>query len=480
MNKLDEILSIIMVFVTACFFSVSSGFGAITTILVIALSFLVYEIVINAAKSNPSIRTVVNVTIGFIFGLSLTLILGFDSGILSGLIILLCMGYKYFCAEAGRNVGSLSRNIIIISVNGLLYSAMFTMLLFIIFKESSLLFILIYIVSFAFFFCSYYVSKRAGAKNNRSKSKNEQSLKNDWGSFLDKIKNYGNVLKKQFGNDAEDTAIFFDDCIDVIKRKVSKGTSDNVSSKEYRNIRNMIFLYKKELREYENTHELNDNEVEMLEDIEDNLLDIERDFKTKGSISYIEYEARLAEVNNYIEMLKNSVRVRRARDKEDENLKRESEERVRQQEYRRKKEKEAFKAQQEEERRRREEKRRQNKRRNERNSSYHTYSGDSASDEEHTDNKYKRNSTQSDNAHSFDEDNRNSGSEEKQSDKRDTKTSGADTKYFKGCETVDDLSLRYKKLCLIYHPDSGNGDTDTYIEIKEEYERLKKRLSVTV
>ena len=51
------------------------------------------------------------------------------------------------------------------------------------------------------------------------------------------------------------------------------------------------------------------------------------------------------------------------------------------------------------------------------------------------------------------------------------------SKYFKGCKTIDDLSLRYKKLCLIYHPDSGSGDVDTYIELKDEYEMLKKRLS---
>ena len=48
---------------------------------------------------------------------------------------------------------------------------------------------------------------------------------------------------------------------------------------------------------------------------------------------------------------------------------------------------------------------------------------------------------------------------------------------FKGCTSLDDLSLRYKKLCLIYHPDSGNGDVDTYIELKDEYEMLKKMLS---
>ena len=61
--------------------------------------------------------------------------------------------------------------------------------------------------------------------------------------------------------------------------------------------------------------------------------------------------------------------------------------------------------------------------------------------------------------------------------KSDQKVAGVATKYFKGCTSIDDLSLRYKKLCLIYHPDSGSGDVDTYIELKDEYEMLKKRLS---
>ena len=69
-----------------------------------------------------------------------------------------------------------------------------------------------------------------------------------------------------------------------------------------------------------------------------------------------------------------------------------------------------------------------------------------------------------------------SGSSSDKSKDKD-KVAGMETKYFKGCVTLDDLSLRYKKLCLIYHPDSGSGDVDTYIELKDEYELLKKRLS---
>ena len=62
-------------------------------------------------------------------------------------------------------------------------------------------------------------------------------------------------------------------------------------------------------------------------------------------------------------------------------------------------------------------------------------------------------------------------------EQNENKKAGGETTYFKGCTTQDELNLRYKKLCLIYHPDSSNGDADTYMEIKEEYLRLKKRLS---
>ena len=48
----------------------------------------------------------------------------------------------------------------------------------------------------------------------------------------------------------------------------------------------------------------------------------------------------------------------------------------------------------------------------------------------------------------------------------------ASSKYFKGCETKEQLSKRYKQLCKELHPDSG-GDTDLFQEMQTEYNRLK-------
>lgn len=45
--------------------------------------------------------------------------------------------------------------------------------------------------------------------------------------------------------------------------------------------------------------------------------------------------------------------------------------------------------------------------------------------------------------------------------------------FFKGCRTLESLNMRYKDLIKIYHPDSGNGNDKVFIEITEEYERLK-------
>lgn len=44
--------------------------------------------------------------------------------------------------------------------------------------------------------------------------------------------------------------------------------------------------------------------------------------------------------------------------------------------------------------------------------------------------------------------------------------------FFKGVTDGNSLKKRYKELLKIYHPDNQNGDADTLLSIKKEYERL--------
>lgn len=47
------------------------------------------------------------------------------------------------------------------------------------------------------------------------------------------------------------------------------------------------------------------------------------------------------------------------------------------------------------------------------------------------------------------------------------------TKFFEGCQTLDDVKKRYKEQALLHHPDRG-GDTATMQELNNEYERIIK------
>ncbi|MBP3488843.1 MAG: hypothetical protein J6K53_10660 [Roseburia sp.] len=49
--------------------------------------------------------------------------------------------------------------------------------------------------------------------------------------------------------------------------------------------------------------------------------------------------------------------------------------------------------------------------------------------------------------------------------------------YFKGCDTLEKLNKRYRDLVKIYHSDSGNGNDEVFIEITDEYNRLKETFS---
>lgn len=45
--------------------------------------------------------------------------------------------------------------------------------------------------------------------------------------------------------------------------------------------------------------------------------------------------------------------------------------------------------------------------------------------------------------------------------------------FFSGCTTKSKLDKRYKSLCKAYHPDAEGGDSETFMVLTEEYNRLK-------
>ena len=49
--------------------------------------------------------------------------------------------------------------------------------------------------------------------------------------------------------------------------------------------------------------------------------------------------------------------------------------------------------------------------------------------------------------------------------------------YFNGCTTEDEIKKRYRDLCKVFHPDSDNGDQETFLKIKEDYEALLSGLN---
>lgn len=49
---------------------------------------------------------------------------------------------------------------------------------------------------------------------------------------------------------------------------------------------------------------------------------------------------------------------------------------------------------------------------------------------------------------------------------------GSVSGFFEGCRTPEQLKKRYRDLCKVYHPDSGNGSEAIFEAICEEYNRL--------
>ena len=474
MTRIDNIISIIMVFVTAIGFSHAASLNAGVAVLVVIGAFILYELILNVANGNPSIRTVLYVTMGFVFGLSLAVILDFHSGWLSAIICLLCMGYKYMVAEAAVNKRSNSRNIFVIVVNAFFYSSMFTVIEWMAFGEWTTLYVMIYVVSFAFFMCSYiaYRSMAPARRGYSSGSVREQhDVGNEWQHILKRVANYGRELKSQFEDALDNSGDTFSGLFDELRKRIIPDYSDMNDLNE--DIGSELDEYRQKINDIAGREELDDNELEILERINKKFDSIYYGFYKEGNRPILEYETQISELSNDIEMLKNTINIRKMRaaedkEKEDRQNRRSQAQqarRKREREERERREKEAGRtgdsgsdgaeeerSAEDERKRREEERKRQEKRRRERNKRTTTGGSDST-------------------------DRSSSGKTRQDSGKDDNKVAGIATKYFKGCVTLDDLSLRYKKLCLIYHPDSGSGDVDTYIELKDEYELLKKRLS---
>ena len=51
-------------------------------------------------------------------------------------------------------------------------------------------------------------------------------------------------------------------------------------------------------------------------------------------------------------------------------------------------------------------------------------------------------------------------------------TQEASSGFFNGCKDTASIKRRYKDLCKVYHPDSGNGSAEIFNKITQEYDRL--------
>ena len=466
MAKIDNIISIIMVFITAIGISRARDLNPGLTVFVVICAFVLYELILNAANNNPSIRTVLYVTGGFVFGLSLAVIIDFDRSWLSAFICLLCMGYKYMVAEATVKRRSSSRNIFVIVVNAFFYASMFTVVECLLFSEGGILFVMIYVASFAFFMCSYiaYKSKGPGKKQyiyGSDSAGQGRDMDGDWKHIIKRSVNYGKQLREQFDDALDKSGDTFSGLVKELRKKIIPDYSDRREENE--GIRAELDRYRQMLNEIVGREDLNDNELEILERINSEFDSVSFDFYREGSKPYLEYETRITGIAGDIEMLKNTIKVRKEREAEDKESEKRQNRRSQAQQARRKREREEREKREQEEKRAKEEREAEDTAEEERSAEEERR----RREEEHRRQEKRRR----------ERNRRTSYDDAKKEEKDNSRVAGIETKYFKGCATVDDLSLRYKKLCLIYHPDSGSGDVDTYIELKDEYELLKKRLS---
>lgn len=60
-------------------------------------------------------------------------------------------------------------------------------------------------------------------------------------------------------------------------------------------------------------------------------------------------------------------------------------------------------------------------------------------------------------------------------EKADASESVFSSGFFNGCTTEEEIKKRYRDLTKVFHPDSGNGDQETFLNIKKDYDELMKR-----
>jgi len=74
--------------------------------------------------------------------------------------------------------------------------------------------------------------------------------------------------------------------------------------------------------------------------------------------------------------------------------------------------------------------------------------------------------------------------ENKTDDKREKEGStqkrsrGVRSVYFNGCDTKEELTARYKQLAKVFHTDNANGDKDSFIRLKKEYDELLSKMKM--
>ncbi len=89
-----------------------------------------------------------------------------------------------------------------------------------------------------------------------------------------------------------------------------------------------------------------------------------------------------------------------------------------------------------------------------------------------------RNSKENKNDSSYEESYQRKNYEESKGFKQDNRyKESEELRYFGGCNSIDSLKRRYHKLAKAFHSDEGDGDKETFVKMKAEYEKeLKKYL----
>lgn len=63
-------------------------------------------------------------------------------------------------------------------------------------------------------------------------------------------------------------------------------------------------------------------------------------------------------------------------------------------------------------------------------------------------------------------------SQRRQAEREPRKPEASSAGFFNGCKDAASIKRRYRDLCKVYHPDAGNGSSEVFNMITEEYNRL--------